>query len=236
MTSDSATLFDNTLNSYHSLSTLALLTLHISIRFTTIHHLSLALTEESYLLPSPSSSSPTPSAPRPSTSILALNTALTTTDDIFATLLTRAAHTFLTTGLTHLADNLLVHHAASIGAMNGPGCDRIKLNILVAQQGLRNVEHRGGPSGAGGVRLAKASTYYGLFVTGVPGIVDAAKRIAEGKGVGDFAERYSYDELKTLMELCLSERLASDRREVGVAAKRELGEGVLGLSEVLWAS
>ena len=231
MTPDSANLFDTILTAYHSLSTLALLTLHISLRFTTIHHLSLALTEESYLLPQPPASVASP-PPRPSPAILALNSALTATDDILATHLPRAAHSFLTTGLAHLADNLLVLHAPSIGAMNSPGCDRVKLNILVAQQGLRNVERRSG----GGVRLAKATVYYDLFTTGVPGIVDAAKRIAEGKGVGDTQERYSYDELKTLMELCLSERLASDRREVGVAAKRELGEGVLGLSEVLWAS
>lgn len=47
---------------------------------------------------------------------------------------------------------------------------------------------------------------------------------------------FSYEELKVLVELCYSENLASERREVAVQAKRQLNDQLLALSEHTWRS
>jgi exocyst complex component 4 len=48
--------------------------------------------------------------------------------------------------------------------------------------------------------------------------------------------RFTYEELKTLVELCFSEALGSEEREVVVGAKRSLADCLLGLGEGLWDS
>ena len=45
---------------------------------------------------------------------------------------------------------------------------------------------------------------------------------------------FSLEEMKVLLELCYSEGLRSDKREVVVQAKRGLNEHMLALSEFLW--
>jgi exocyst complex component 4 len=48
--------------------------------------------------------------------------------------------------------------------------------------------------------------------------------------------RFTYDELKALLELCYSEQLADPERGVAAAAKRQLADKLLGLSEYMWQS
>jgi exocyst complex component 4 len=66
-----------------------------------------------------------------------------------------------------------------------------------------------------------------MFSSGPDSIITQAKE--NGKDLG-----FSYNEMKTLLELCYSEALASERREVAVAAKRGLEDHILQLSEFLW--
>ncbi|KAK3076774.1 hypothetical protein LTS18_012096, partial [Coniosporium uncinatum] len=47
---------------------------------------------------------------------------------------------------------------------------------------------------------------------------------------------FSLEEMRALVELCYSEALGSERRDVVVQAERERAEGVLGVSEFLWGS
>jgi hypothetical protein len=103
--------------------------------------------------------------------------------------------------------------------MNANGCGRLQLNILVLQQNLKNVE--------ADALLSRSATYYDLFTAGPEAILQRAK--GEGKKLG-----FNYDEMKTLMELCYSEAIASERRDVSVQAKRACDENVLTLSEYLW--
>jgi exocyst complex component 4 len=123
------------------------------------------------------------------------------------------------TGLSILLDDLLLHFAPKIPVMNPNGCGRLQLNILVLQQNLKNVE----PAAL----LSRSATYYDLCFEGPEAIVSAARE--KGKELG-----FTYEEMKTLLELSYSEGVQSERREVAVQAKRSLDENVLALSEYLW--
>ncbi|CRK35565.1 hypothetical protein BN1708_001211, partial [Verticillium longisporum] len=141
---------------------------------------------------------------------------------------------FVRTGLGRLIDAYLVGNAPLASPMNGRGCGRMQLNILVLQQNLKNVEE--------GVDLRRAAEYFALFEKGPDGVVAKAKADkeageAEADGEPDEEERrlrFSYDELKALMELCFSEQLANPERGFAAAAKRQMGEKMLALSEYTW--
>lgn len=107
--------------------------------------------------------------------------------------------------------------------MNKFGVGRMQLNILVLQQNLKNIE----PD----VNLSRAAKYYELFEQGAEAIVNLAK---EGKEPEDDKGKFTYDELKTLVELCYSEQLASPERGISTVARRQMGEQLLQLSEYMW--
>jgi len=85
--------------------------------------------------------------------------------------------------------------------------------------------------------------YFELFDEGPEAIVkraredgEAARTPAPADGQGGGKPRYSYDEFKALLELCYSEQLADPERGVAAAAKRQLADKMLGLSEYMWQS
>ena len=98
----------------------------------------------------------------------------------------------------------------------------MQLNILVLQQNLRNIEARGS--------LPFSATFFDLFDAGPDAIVAKAKQ-NQGKDLG-----FSYEEMKALVELCYSEKLQSERREVVLQAKRALDDHLLQISEYMWQS
>lgn len=104
--------------------------------------------------------------------------------------------------------------------MNENGCGRMQLDILVIQQNLKNLEPR--------AQLARSALYFDFFSAGPDAI------IAKVKGTGGNDLGYTYDELKALVELCYSEALASERRDIATQAKRGLDDHLLQLSEHLW--
>ncbi len=167
----------------------------------------------------------------PDPRILTLNADLVSYDETISHFLPDKELAFVRTGLGLLIDTLLVTNAGVVGAMNANGCGRMQLNILVLQQNLKNIE----PD----VNLQRAASYYDLFTEGPEAVVRKAK---EGKEAGAGAERkggretFSYDELKTLVELCFSEQLANPERGVSTVAKRGMGEYLLQLSEYMWQS
>jgi exocyst complex component 4 len=114
-------------------------------------------------------------------------------------------------------DQILVSMASKISAMNGNGCRRIQLNILVLQQNLKNIEPR--------AALNRSALYYDLFLAGPDAVISKAKD--GGKACG-----FTYEEMKVLLELCYSEALSKE--EGSVQAKRSLDEHLLELSEYLY--
>jgi exocyst complex component 4 len=118
--------------------------------------------------------------------------------------------------------------------------------VLVLQQNLKNVEV------GEGAELGRAGRYFELFEGGPEAVVERARvegevarrRVVEGEGEGgeggaggrDVGDGFTYDELKTLLELWYSEQLADPERGVAAAAKRQLADKLLGLSEVMWQS
>ncbi|KAI0447505.1 Sec8 exocyst complex component-specific domain-containing protein [Xylaria telfairii] len=224
MTQDTVQSFDRIVSSYEELAGTVLLTLHMEIRCRIIQSLRVALSPKTapYVLGDREIKEPDPQ-------ILSLNAELIAYDETAVRFLRDREIAFVRTGLALLINTYLVSNALSTQPMNLRGCERMQLNILVLQQNLKNIE--------ADVDLARASKYYGLFAEGVDAIVEKAKLDKEreaAEGSIPEAEKFSYDELKALVELCYSVQLADPERGVNAAAKRQMGEKVLTLSEYMW--
>lgn len=214
------------MSSYEELAGTVLLTLHMEIRCRVIQSLRVALSPETapYVLGDRE-------IKEPDQQILSLNTELIAYDETVVRFLRDREIAFVRTGLGLLINSYLVSNALSTQPMNMRGCERMQLNILVLQQNLKNIE--------ADVDLARAHKYYELFGEGADAIVAKAKRDKEREAEADEGsvpetERFTYDELKALVELCYSVPLADPERGVNAAAKRQMGEKVLALSEYMW--
>ncbi|KAI1115762.1 Sec8 exocyst complex component-specific domain-containing protein [Nemania sp. NC0429] len=224
MTQDTVQSFDRIVSSYEELAGTVLLTLHMEIRCRVIQSLRVALSPETapYVLGDRE-------IKEPDQQILSLNTELIAYDETVVRFLRDREIAFVRTGLGLLINSYLVSNALSTQPMNMRGCERMQLNILVLQQNLKNIE--------ADVDLARAAKYYGLFGEGADAIVARAKEDKEREANGGSTpetEKFTYDELKALIELCYSVQLADPERGVNAAAKRQMGEKVLALSEYMW--
>ena len=170
----------------------------------------------------------------PDPEILSLNGEMIAHDETTARYLRDREVSFVRTGLGQLINSYLISNASDVGAMNAKGCGRMQLNILVLQQNLKNIEE--------GVDLARAAAYFELFDQGPDAIIakaqeDAANPPAEDAGpISKDPTRFTYDEMKALVELCFSEQLNDPERGVAAAAKRQMADKLLSLSEHMWQS
>ncbi|KAK6071651.1 exocyst complex component sec8 [Seiridium cupressi] len=225
MTQETVQSFDSIVSSYEELAGIVLLTLHMEVRCRTVYSLAATLspTTAPYVLPLDQE------IKEPDQTILSLNSELVAYDETIVRFLREPEISFIRTGVRLLINSYLVSNALQTQPMNASGCNRMKLNILVLQQNLKNIE--------GGVDLARAANYYSLFETGPDGIIEKAKSDNEkGRDAVPEEERFTYDELKALVELCYSEQLANPERGIAAAAKRQMGEKNLALSEYMWQS
>ena len=210
MTNHSST-FDGILSAYRELATKALLTLHVDIRCGIIHMMTQTL-KASYFLDQP--------ANEPDSSVLRLNADLLSFDDTLTIHLPEKEYQFMTSGLGLLLDHQLVTNASKISVMNENGCGRMQLNILVLQQNLKSIESD--------ATLTRSAQFFEYFTEGAGTIVSKVKE-AGGKDVG-----FNLEELKVLIELCYSEALQSEQRDIAMQAKRALSDHQLQLSECMW--
>ncbi|KAK7409702.1 exocyst subunit [Neonectria punicea] len=222
LTQDTVQAFDSIVSSFEELAGTALLTLHMEIRCRIVHSLRVALSPDvaPYLLDQ--------EVNEPDPQILSLNSELVLFDETIVRYLRDKEIAFIRTGLGLLINCYLVSNANMASPMNSKGCGRMQLNILVLQQNLKNVEE--------GVDLARAANYFSLYEQGADAIVDKAREDKEqqrGNSCQD-AEHFSYDELKALVELSFSEQMAHPERGVATAAKRQMADKLLGLSEHMW--
>lgn len=170
----------------------------------------------------------------PDPQILSLNSELVAYDENIVKYLREREVAFIRTGLGLLINSYIVANSAMVAPINARGSGRMQLNILVLQQNLKNIE--------AGVDLTRAANYWALFDQGADAVVakakeDAAKAAADNAGVtGREPDRFTYDELKTLIELCYSELLASKERGIENNARRTMGDKLLELSEHMWQS
>jgi len=185
-----------------------------------IHSLSIALSPESapYLLEQVVND--------PDSRILDLNADLVSYDETIVRLLREKEITFIRTGLGLLINSFLVTNAGMVKAMNTNGCGRMQLNILVLQQNLKNIEEN--------VSLDRAAKFFDLFIEGADAVIKQAKEEKEQGNGGK--ELFSYEELRTLVELCYSEQLENPERGISSVAKRRMDEHLLQLSEYMWQS
>lgn len=223
MTQETVQSFDSIVNSYDDLAGTVLLTLHLEVRCRTVYSLAATLSPVSapYVLPLDQE------IKEPDQTILSLNSELVAYDETTVRFLREREISFIRTGVGLLINSYLVGKALQTQPMNASGCSRMKLNILVLQQNLKNIE--------GGIDLARAANYYSLFEAGPDGIIEKAKADKErGPDAIPAEEKFSYDELKAMVELCYSEQLANPERGIAAAAKRQMGEKNLALSEYAW--
>jgi exocyst complex component 4 len=102
--------------------------------------------------------------------------------------------------------------------MNGAGCNLLQLNVLVLQHNLKNIEPQ--------IQLLRSTLYFDLFSGGPDNVIAHAK--TKSKSLG-----FSFEQMKALLQLCYSEALKSDRRDVAVAAEKGLEEHILQLGKVM---
>lgn len=172
----------------------------------------------------------------PDPQIISLNSELMAYDETVVKFLREREVSFIQTGLGLLINSYIVANASMVAPINSKGSGRMQLNILVLQQNLKNIE--------GGVDLARAANYWALFDKGADAIVakakdDAAKGAVDGTAdgpIGRDPDRFTYDELKALIELCYSEPLSSKERGIENNARRMMGDKLLELSEFMWQS
>ena len=210
MSQESAATFDGVIASMRSLALNALFTLQVDIRCGVAHMLG-RLLNAPYSLPYPTNN--------PDASVLALNSDLLSFDDALSSYLHSKEHRFITAGLAALVDTLLVTHATDIRCMDGNGCGRMQLNILVLQQNLKAIE--------GEVLLSRSAHYFELFAEGADAIIARARR------TGAKDPDFSLDELKALVELCHSEALQSNQRESSMQARKRMTEHLRQLEECM---
>lgn len=220
MTQESVVGFDSIVSSYQELAGTVLLTLHMEARCQIVHALSLALSPDSapYLLEQVVND--------PDPRILSLNADLVSYDETIVRFLREKEISFIRTGLGLLIDSFLVTNAGMVKAMNAHGVGRMQLNILVLQQNLKNIE--------ADVSLDRAARFFDLFTEGADAVVRQAKESKESGNDGK--EVFTYEELKTLVELCYSEQVTNPERGISTVAKRGMGDHLLQLSEHMWQS
>ena len=214
--------FDNIVSSYEELAGTALLTLHMEVRCRIVHSLRNALSPDvaPYLLEQ--------EVREPDPQILSLNLELVLFDETIARYLRAREVSFIRTGLGLLTSSYLVGNAGMVAPINAKGSGRMQLNILVLQQNLKNVEQ--------GVDLARAANYYALLDRGADAVIakaeaDRDKKMGEEAGATQASNTFTYEELRVLLELCMSEQVASPDRGLAAAAKRQLADKLQEFSE-----
>ncbi|RDW70332.1 hypothetical protein BP5796_08729 [Coleophoma crateriformis] len=220
MTQETLVAFDSIVSSYQELAATVLLTLHMEIRCQVVNSLAKTLSPTSapYLLEQVVND--------PDPKILSLNSDLVSYDETVVRFLREKEISFIRTGLGLLIDSFLVTNAGMVKSINKNGSGRMQLNILVLQQNLKNIEAE--------INLERAAKYFGLFDKGADAAIEQAKQEKESGNEGK--ELFNYEELKTLVELCYSEQMASPERGISSVAKRRMDEHLLQLSEYMWQS
>jgi Xaa-Pro aminopeptidase len=197
--------------------------------------------------------------------ILELNNDLIAFDSNIAAYLGAKERNFILTGLAKLVDRYLVAAANAIGVMNANGGERARIDAMVIQQNLRallaSTSSKGrsealgdskktgsDPTGLGisteppgkdpeeddddSGLLVSSSRFFNLFLSGPDSVMGYVRECkAQKKDVG-----YTYDELRTLVELLFSAKLRGDDREEAIKAKKDLQEVLLALGEGMWDS
>lgn len=208
---------------------------------------------DSGLYPYVLSSPPTSASPL----ILELNNDLIAFDANIASYLGPKQRVFILRGLSSLVDRYLVVASDTIGVMNEDGARRMGIDAMVVQQNLRAIlagtaakrlswggEATNGQDGLGistdspatedddeGL-LTSSTRYFNLFLTGPESILQHVKGSkSQGRNIG-----YTYDELRTLVELAYSAKLRGEDREEAVRARKGLQDALLGLGEGMWDS
>lgn len=210
--------FDKVVLSYQNLATTVLKTLHLSIRTQILYSLSNTV-KPTYTLDTLLN--------EPDPAIIILNNALVAFDTQVSTYIPSSQYSLITTGLAPLMDTHLLSLSSHINSMNPNGCALMQLNILVLQQNLKNIERN--------AELPYSALFFDLFTAGPDEIVKRAKKSGKGFGIqGPARERFGHENVKGLIELWYSEKLGSERRDLGVQAKRNLDAHLLELSEFMY--
>ncbi|PNS15529.1 hypothetical protein CAC42_788 [Sphaceloma murrayae] len=173
---DTASEFDSLLSSFTDLSALILRTLHLELRLETLVGVSRALST-TYLLNQPYN--------EPDPSILALNRTVLGFDNELSARLPQGNYKACVAKLADMVDVALIRFATAVPAMDEFGAKRMALNILVLQQGLKEVDAE--------ADLGRAARYWEMWDSKGDSVV---REVREGT--------LGVDEGKAMIRLCFS--------------------------------
>lgn len=148
LSSATAEEFDHLMASFAELSALALRTLHLELRLEVLSGIFSALSSN-YYLNQPYN--------EPDSAILALNKTMLAVDVELSSRLPPSNYTACTSHLAEAVDAALIAFASQVPAMNRHGAKRMSLNILVLQQGLKEMQTS--------ADLGRAAEYWALWDT-----------------------------------------------------------------------
>ncbi|QSL65158.1 hypothetical protein MERGE_002463 [Pneumocystis wakefieldiae] len=204
------------LANFKELSKTILFNIRIEIRCHVMYYIEKVVRDGNYYLDH--------SIPKPDLYLLELNTELLEYNEQLNSCLQYEEYSFVFYGLPYLIDNLLVHSAENIKKMNTTGSEKMLLNIMILQQNLKNVIRD-----LENVKLEKSTHFYELLKLGPKNLL---KEVKESSNV------FTYDEIKTLLELQYSEDLVKadelNRPDITMALKHSLNENLIELNEYLW--
>ncbi|KAF2219692.1 Sec8 exocyst complex component [Elsinoe ampelina] len=190
LSNDTAAEFDSLLSSFTELSSLILRTLHVELRLQTLSGINRALST-TYLLNQPYN--------EPDPAILSLNKTILGFDNELAAKLPEGNYRACVAHLAGMVDEALIRSAKQVPAMDEYGARRMALNILVLQQGLKEVD--------GGAELGRAARFWELW---------------DGRGDEVVAEvqagRVGKEEGRAMVRLCFSAG-GDETREAEVAGQ-----------------
>ncbi|KTW31694.1 uncharacterized protein T551_00955 [Pneumocystis jirovecii RU7] len=207
---------DAILADFKELSESILLNIRIEIRCHIIYYIEKIVRDGNYYLDQYIS--------KPDLYLFELNTDLLEYNEQLNSCLQYEEYSFVIYGLPYMIDNLLVLSAENITQMNVLGSKKMLLNIMILEQNLKNIIRD-----VESIKFEKSNYFYEIFKLGPKNLL---KKIKESKNV------FSYDEIKTLLQLQYSEDLTKadevNRPDIIMALKHSLNENLIELNEYLW--
>lgn len=200
-----------------------------------------------------------------SPAVLELNNDLIAFDTNTSTYLGATERRFITAGLARFIDHTFVACTRHIGAMNPHGASRLQLDVLVLQQNLKNIiipapvptptdeptnspqtppqQQEAEKQEEAPVSLPRSAKFLDWYLEGAESALDHAKEEKDDPRralVAGNGEPFTYEELRTLVDLCFSDTLrgprGSESREEFMAAKKASADALLRLNEIMWDS
>lgn len=213
-------MFDKAVTNLETLVSRCIITLRNDIRCKTIYYLDCVMTKSDYYLDS---------EPEERDSYIGmLESTILKNNEIMNEYLLTNDKKYILLGLSQLMNELLIHGADNVSAMNLHGVRKMYLNIVVLQQMLKSIVVN--PQQ---VDFLKAIKFYDILKQYNNSPTNLVKHLSVRRG-------FSYEECKILLRLTYNDIIRkhelANRKEAALTAKNSLQDALVKLHEVFWGS